>query len=344
MSYLLEILGRGLLAELAAAFRALLSDQPEVTTDELREHIRKDPACVEARRALGLRLLAEKNWREAHDEFTTLLMIDAKDHVGRIGLACTFDELGQTRDAAEQLRRVLAETPEDAPSWFALGFCQEKLGQTEDAIVSYENALDNSPELRNAHERLAAIYFKLDNVDMATLHYEHLCWSEPGDLAAGLTLANLYLRAGRHQEAIDRYQYVITIEPDNWDARDDLVAAYDGAGRFDEAIAVLNELIQRRPECAEQLLQLGDLHQKLDQRDEAARAYARGGIESGLPRSHHQGRHRATAPGRVHCGGAVLQSGRGDQRPNRQRLRGARRRAAEPGKIRRSARHAGDGR
>ena len=61
MSYLLEILGRGLLAELAAAFRAVLDDQPEVKIDDLRDRVRRDPACVDARRALGLRLLAEKN-------------------------------------------------------------------------------------------------------------------------------------------------------------------------------------------------------------------------------------------------------------------------------------------
>ena len=68
---------------------------------------------------------------------------------------------------------------------------------------------------------------------------------------------------------------MIAIEPDNWDAQDDLVSTYSGAGRFDDAIEVLTKLIERRPECADQHLQLGDLYNKTDRRDQAINAYLR---------------------------------------------------------------------
>ena len=43
MSYLLEILGRGLLAELAAAFRDLLRDDGRYSTQELEAKVARQP-------------------------------------------------------------------------------------------------------------------------------------------------------------------------------------------------------------------------------------------------------------------------------------------------------------
>ena len=273
MSYLLEILGRGLLAELAAAFRGLLYDDGLVSTKDLEFAVQQDPDSATHHRRLALRMLADRQYSRARSGFLKALKLDPTDRASRIGLACTLDELGQTRAAAERLREFLGETSEDGPTLFALGFCQEKLGETEEAITSYESTLDVSPNIRNAHERLAAIYLKRDDVAMAIAHYEHLCWCEVGDINAAITLANLYSRAGRHEDAVRRYQTAITIDPDNWEAQDDLVAAHCRTGKYDEAIATLKELIAKRPECADQYLRLGDLYTKTGDENEALTAY-----------------------------------------------------------------------
>ncbi len=275
MSYLLEILGRGLLAELAAAFRDLLRDDGHFSTQELESYVEREPECVKHRRQLAIRLLADRKYGQARDSFLDALAIDPADRVSRIGLACTLDELGLTQAAIEHLRTTLTHHADDGATFFALGFCQEKLGEIDEAIVSYESTLDITPQLRNAHERLAAIYLRLDNMDMAITHYEHLCWCEPDDLAAGLTLASLYLRAKRFEDAIRQYQYVITIEPDNWEAQDDLVTACVDAGRHEDAIEILQQLIEQRPQCADQYLQLGDLYSKTGRESEALASYQR---------------------------------------------------------------------
>ena len=273
MSYLLEILGRGLLAELAAAFRGLLYDDGLVATKDLESAVEQDADSANHHRRLALRMLADRQYSRARGAFLEALKLDPADCASRVGLACTLDELGQTRAAAERLREFLGETREDGPALFALGFCQEKLGETEEAITFYESTLDVSPNIRNAHERLAAIYLKRDNVAMAIAHYEHICWCEVGDINAAITLANLYSRAGRHEDAVRRYQTAITIDPDNWEAQDDLVAAQWSAGKYDEAIATLRELIAKRPECADQYLRLGDLYTKTGDENEALTAY-----------------------------------------------------------------------
>ncbi|MCH8914167.1 MAG: hypothetical protein IIA33_11440, partial [Planctomycetes bacterium] len=59
MSYLLEILGRGLLAQLAAAFRDLLHDDEDLDTQEIEARAEGEPDCPGHRRQLAIRMLAD---------------------------------------------------------------------------------------------------------------------------------------------------------------------------------------------------------------------------------------------------------------------------------------------
>jgi len=274
MSSLLEILGRGLLTELSTAFRVPLREDADLPTPQLQRLVQQDPHCPEQHRRLGLRLLAERCWSPAREQFLETLRLDPHDRVARLGLACALDELGQTREAIRHLGADHEHNPDDGSTLFALGFCHEKIGDTDAAIKCYEDTLEVAGQIRNAHERLAAIYLRLDNVPMAIRQYEHLCWCEPGDVAAALTLANLHLRAGNHEEAVRRFEFALTIDPDNWDAQDDLVSAYVQAGRHDEAVAALQQLIEQRPECADQHLRLGELFEATSQHDLARQSYA----------------------------------------------------------------------
>ena len=163
MSYLLEILGRGLLAELSAAFRDVLHDDGHYATRELVAFVERDPDDLQARLRLALRMLGDRQFNRARDEFLAAMTIDASARTARIGLACTLDELGQTEAALPHLRTAVSDDPEDAPTWFALGLCLERLGQLDEAIDAYEMTLDAAPELRNPHERLAAIHLKRDD-------------------------------------------------------------------------------------------------------------------------------------------------------------------------------------
>ncbi len=273
MSYLLEILGRGLLAELAAAFRKTLRDDAQFSTHVLEARVESNPSDLGHHRALGIRYLTESQYARASSAFEKALAVDRTDRVSQVGAACALDELGMTAAATERLRLLLRAGMDDAPTWFALGFCCEKLGELDEAIAAYQTALTLPPPLRNACERLAAIHLKRDEWDQAIQQYEHLCVCEPDDLPAGLTLANLLFHAKRFKEAVQQYEHVIAIEPDNWEARDELAAAYIEEGRYDEAVDVLTDLIERRPECADPHVQLGDLCTKLGRHEHALASY-----------------------------------------------------------------------
>jgi len=273
MSYLLEILGRGLLAELSAAFRSLLSDEADVATSELLDACRESPDDPWVHGRLGARRLADGDLSGARSSFLLALERDTGDLRAHAGLACTYDELGRTESALDQLQTAMIHYPNDATVQFAAGFCLEKLGRCQEAADAYRQSLEIAPNLRNAHERLAAVHLKQDNVTAAIEHCEHICFHEPGDLAYQIMLANLYVRAKQYDDAIRCYRVALTLDPDSWETQDDLVTACDKAGLYHDAIDHLQQMIRERPAAADSYLRLGDLYAKVGRDEQALEAY-----------------------------------------------------------------------
>lgn len=273
MSYLLEIVGRGLLADLAAAFRDRLIDQADLPTEGLQRLVDSHPDKSEHHVRLGVRALTEGRAVDARTHFEDALARDLNHVTAILGLACALDECGQPREAAQQLENALAFEPQDPAILFALGFCWERLGEPTAAEAVYRASLEAAPHLRNGHERIAALCLRRQDVGSAIAQYEELCWHEPGDIDMQLALAGLYVHAGRSVEAIQRYQYALTIDPDNWDIQNDLVAALADAGQYDEAIHQLERLIELHPGHADHQLRLGDLRARVGNMVEARAAY-----------------------------------------------------------------------
>jgi len=275
MTQLLEILGRGLLAELRSAFADTFPIDPSVQAAELQDRVRQEPNCSAHHDALGIHLLAKGELRKACQTFNDALRIDERDQIAGLALACVFDEQGRTSAAVEQLRITLTDHAESEASWFALGFCLEKLSDEDGAVAAYDRALALSPNLRNAHERLAAIHLKNDRLEAAISRYEHICFCESDDIGAALILANLYVRDHQYDTAVQKFEHALTLDPENWEARSDQIDASIDAGRFDEAIEALTELIERRPDRGDLFVRLGDMFRAVGREEKSLAAFRR---------------------------------------------------------------------
>ena len=285
MSHLLEILGRGLLVELRAAFRDILSSGGQDTATA-REKALQSPDDPESLYSYGVALLDIGELQRARTAFEQVLSLDATHHCARIGLACALDSLGLTQNAAEQLHACLhdnlnpAESSRRSPMSnaaivFAIAYCQERLGDTSGALIRYEQCLKLVAGLRSAHERMAAIHFQAGDIRAAIGCYQVLCALVPGDLDVVMTLANLHLQNGDYGAALAQYENAIMLDPDNWATTDQFVEMCIESGRLDEAIVELNRRIQECPNAADQHLRLGDLYHKSGRPLDAERAYDR---------------------------------------------------------------------
>lgn len=263
MSYLLEVLGRGLLANLMGAFANHLSDHPDDTTEDLERIVEDNPEDMEAHLRLGSRYLQRSDPVAARQIFLHILSQDGSAIGARLGLACVFDELDQLDVAIEQLRIAQKAEPANPAILFCLGYCHERCGDVNEGISYYSDSISLCPTLRNAHERLAAIYLTQDNLDLAIHHYSALCELDPQQIDLHLTLANLLLRSGDHKEAIERYEHALILEPDNWAAHNDAVSAYEEAGLIREAIEHLHKMIENEGDFPDTRLRLGDLYSRI---------------------------------------------------------------------------------
>ena len=260
MSYLLEILGRGLIAHLAGAFEALLGTNTDQTTEELERAADARPDDLAPRVRLAARCLRSDDPALARRIFLDVLARDDAHLPARLGLICALDELGQIEPALEQLRIAQKADPINPAILFCIGYCHERLDRQEEAIPFYQDAITTCPTLRNGHERLAAIFLNQGETDIAIYHYKELCRLDPQQTELHLMLANLLLEAGDYNAAVERYEHALSLEPDNWTAHNDLVSSYEEAGLYREAIEHLHKMIEQEPDFADTRLRLGDLY------------------------------------------------------------------------------------
>lgn len=275
MSYLLEMLGRGLLANLWGAFPDQLPLDERVTLEEHAGAVRsaegEDDVVATAR--YGVALLRNERFVEARELYATLLK-RVPDHVpGLLGLACAVEQLGQRDRAATLLQRAAELEPQNPAIAFCIGYCHELDARPDEALAQYQAALALCPGLRNAHERIAAIQLQAGRIEQAIESYTQLCEWEPQQTDLHLTLANLLLQAGRTQPAIERYEHALVLEPDNWVAHDDAATAYEKAGQYREAIEHLHKVIEREPNFADSYVRLGDLYSNAGDDDAAMQNY-----------------------------------------------------------------------
>lgn len=275
MSYLLEILGRGLIVPLVGAFDAILGTNSGESIEDLEFVAQSESPSVAVQARLGGKYLRADEPSKARDILEKALRSEPGHFAARVGLACALDALGQVEQALDQLRIAQKADPASPAILFCLGYCHERAGRETEAEQYYQDALNVCPTLRNAHERLAALFLRQGRVDSAIVHYSSLCDLDPQQTDLQLTLANLYHRKGDHQEAISRYEQALAMEPDNWAAHNDVVTAYEEAGLIREAIEHLHKMVDQQPDFADTRLRLGDLYARTGNDQAATSNYHR---------------------------------------------------------------------
>jgi len=278
MSHLLEVMGRGLISGLAAAFRRHLSgdnapkraDEPTTAVEgraleapaprvgRLRATSvtripaagqRGNPRTADEEARVGAILLADEEFIGARRAFERGLTLDPEHVASRIGLACVLDAVGRTSEAVEHLRIAQQSRPDDAAIAFGIGFCCEKIDQVDAAVTAYEEAVAHAPNLRNAHERLAAIAMKDNDVEAAIAHYEHMCATEPEDAALSVILADLYAKVGNDERAIRQFRQALKIRSDCLDAHIKLGTCLLRQGKYAESAQWLNKAVEINDEA-----------------------------------------------------------------------------------------------
>ena len=128
MAYLLETLGKGLVANLSSAFDAEFGPFRKRNLADLRRCVRAHPDQAAAHVTLGLCCIRHRLFSEARQAFSHALRLGAHQAVAELGMACVHDELGHAAQAIDMLLKARFRLPNEANIDFAIGFCLERDG------------------------------------------------------------------------------------------------------------------------------------------------------------------------------------------------------------------------
>lgn len=258
MSYLLQILGRGLLGRAADAFEHQLAAGSEDITD-LEARRKLTPTSYDLAMRLGSAYLHDARISDAQRVFTDALHMQTPPQTAQLGLACVKQELGAYDEALHFLHHAAEQDERDPAIRFSMGLCHEQAGRFSEADRAYREAVRLCPQLRNAHERRAALALAQGDLEGALAAYEALRDLEPGDLNVLLTVATLHLNLRDIDAAIDGYQRAVLIEPESSGDGPTLPHNYDDNEELTQAIADTEQLIAQYPGVTEFHVHLGDL-------------------------------------------------------------------------------------
>lgn len=147
--------------------------------------------------------------------------------------------------------------PEDAVSWFSLGFAYNKTGQVDNAIEAFSQALSFDSNYTLAWCNLGIMYGLSKQSKKAINAFSQALLIDPKDANAWFCLGAAYMQSGTFEKAIDAYRDGLRINPDDIHGWYYLGEAFTKTKQKVKAIEAYKQALIINPEYAEAWYRLG---------------------------------------------------------------------------------------
>jgi choline-sulfatase len=157
---------------------------------------------------------------------------------------------GDYAKAAQHLKIVAAEHPEDAPAAFDAGQALEKIHDLPGARDALENSLKVMPGQIRARLLLGQVYLGLQEFKSAEDQFEAALLVQPSSLEGQLGLARAEIAGKKFDQAVGGLEPLTKSHPENAEVFESLAQAYTGLGKTAEALRADSHaklLRQRKP-------------------------------------------------------------------------------------------------
>ncbi len=130
---------------------------------------------------------------------------------------------------------------------FALGTMFYQLGRLTRSEQTYEQALKKFPSFLRARKNLGFVQLSLGKLEEASQNLAKAISLGEADGISYVALGYCHLSLGRVVSAENAYRMAILLHPESIDARNGLVNCLLSTNRFAEALALLDELLESKP-------------------------------------------------------------------------------------------------
>jgi len=211
-------------------------------TEQYVKLTQADPKDVDSWVMLGrLHKLAE-NSVEAEKAYKKGLEIDANNEDALTGLAMVYVGLGDTKSAADVLKKVADKNP-SGRSLAALASAYEQMREYGLAAETLKRAVEmtqGNPDLKRALAQNLAMADKLDD---ALKIYGELVTEDPKDVQSHLRMSQIHRQRREFDKARESADKAKELEPNNVEVRYNEVSLLEAEGKSAESIALMKEML-----------------------------------------------------------------------------------------------------
>lgn len=172
----------------------------------------------------------------------------------------------QRYDAAiASFTKVAEADPKDYAAFFHIGLAQSLLNRDMEAITAYRKVLELKPGLYEAQLNLGIVLLRSKQPKEAAPLFEEAVKQKPKEFRPTYHAAEALLASDEVEKSISYFRTALEIDANSKDAQAGLAQALVRAGKLEEAEPFF--------EKSGNLLELGELFEKANRRDDAIRIY-----------------------------------------------------------------------
>ena len=277
---------------LARLYTRLISDgnQNKINEDMLKKAIEQyqkiteaEPTDMDTLLVLGRLYKVAGNSVDSEKSYKKALAIDSNNEDALTGLAVVYADLGDTKQAAEMLRKASDRNPTPR-NLSQLAGAYEQMHDYSMAAQVMRRAIElNPPNVGEFKRQLGRLQLQADHLDEALTTFQALAVEEPNDPESWLRISQIYRQKRDFPKAKEAAAKARAIDGSNLDIKMNDVALLVDEGKTDEAITLLKGMVEQTPKRGSnpaerasriQLLErLGMLYRSADRTNEAVETF-----------------------------------------------------------------------
>jgi len=187
---------------------------------------------------LGLAYIGLGDYRSAHAAFSKAVDLDPKHvqaQIKKAEIEASSTSESHRETAANSMRKLVAQSPDNADALSALAMADWQLGNRANAEGELMQVLRHAPQDIQASLNLAAVKYMEKDMAGAETVMKQAAAANPKSPVPLLALGDLYRLTGKPQAAEPLYQQALQLDPNNGTALLSLANLYSTTNRLDLA-------------------------------------------------------------------------------------------------------------
>ncbi len=208
----------------------------------------------------AMKLIDLGNPRDAADQLRKLIASDPKNAEAHAGLAIALINLNQLNDAATEAQAGFDLQRHDELVRIARGMVYGKQGKVSDALDEFHQAIKIDPKDVGAMVALSRFYISIDSLKSAEITLYQTQALNSKDVRSYLGLAELYERQHIPDLAISQYEQAMKIDPNDERVHTALAGLYLRVHKYNESAKEWLKVIQIDSNYADAYYQVASLY------------------------------------------------------------------------------------